>query len=281
MWLLWSVWPALAQAVAPGGEGYQPPQLPVDPFRPVIDGGAQLATESARIQPGTLAASHLSWAHAPLRWETPDGEASAVIQDAIALHLGARLSAGPLQLGVSAPAYLVVTGLGWEGSDTVLGDPSLQAKLAVWRDGYGAGLVGRLGLPLGASQRALGQPAISGELGLLGSGALGPVLASANLGVRLAPTAELGDLVVGDQLWIRGSASLELDPRWQPALELVAETPLADPDPSKRPLELLGALHHRWPQGPILHAGLGRGISAGIGAPSWRLVAGLTWRQHP
>ncbi|HHO53987.1 MAG TPA: hypothetical protein ENK18_24735 [Deltaproteobacteria bacterium] len=275
MWLSWLALGAQAQV---SGALPTTPQLPVDPFRPVVDGGAQLATESPRIHPGSLAASHLSWAHAPLRWQPLDGEIQAVIKDAVALHLGARFGAGPLQIGVSAPAYLV-TGLAWQGPDTILGDPLLQLKLSMWRETHGVGLIGRLSLPLGADRRALGQPAVSGEIGGLVGGLVGPLATTANLGIRLAPPSELGEIPIGDQLWLRGSASLELTPRWQPALELIAETALSDPDPSKSPVELLTVLHHRWSGGPILHLGLGRGLSTGVGAPSWRLIAGMTWRQ--
>ena len=72
----------------PGGQLYEPEQLNADPFRPALDPGALLATESAQVPEQLTVRADLTEAHNPLVWISENGEQVNLIGDALGLHLG-------------------------------------------------------------------------------------------------------------------------------------------------------------------------------------------------
>ncbi|MEO0603504.1 MAG: hypothetical protein AAF211_18845 [Myxococcota bacterium] len=266
MTLLLGALPALAQPVA------DLPAVASDLFRPSFDGGPFLVTESPRFDPGATGGLHLSWAREPLRIIV-DGEGAPVVENAVAVHLGARLAVGPLQIGIAAPGYVVAQ---VDGNRTVLGDPTLDAKLAAHGERLGGGLFVRLGASLGASAWQLGYPGPFADVGAIGDVTLGRVTLAANLGVRVTPTLDLGDVVLDDALWFRAAGSVAVSERVEPGIEIWGQRALTGEGPSVAPVEGLAQLRYRWPAGAALHAGLGTGLTSGVGAPRWRAVVGVS-----
>lgn len=248
------------------------PPVAADLYRPSYDGGPFLVTEVSHIPRGALGGLQVSWAREPLRIIV-DGETSPVVSDAVAVHLGARVGIGPLQVGVAAPGYVIAR---VDGNRTVLGDPTLDLKLATTTDRYGGGVVARLGTSLGASDWQLGYPGPFAELGAVGDLALGPVAVAGNLGVRFTPEQPLADIVIDDAFWFRLGASVEVRERWDPGLEIWGQRSLAA-GTAVTPVEALLQVRHRWPTGAAVHGGLGTGLTSGVGAPRWRLVVGASF----
>ncbi|MEM6929230.1 MAG: hypothetical protein AAF602_19985 [Myxococcota bacterium] len=266
MILLLGALPTLAQPIA------DLPAVASDMFRPSVGGGPFLVTESPPFDAGATGGLHLSWAREPLRIIV-DGEGAPVVDNAVAVHLGARVAVGPLQIGVAAPGYVVAQ---VDGNRTVLGDPTLDAKLAAHGERLGGGLFVRLGASLGASAWQLGYPGPFADVGAIGDVELGRVTVAANVGIRVTPTLDLGEVVLDDAFWFRVAGRVEVTDRVEPALEIWGQRALMGTGPSVAPVEGLAQLCYRWPAGPALHAGLGTGLTSGVGSPRWRAVAGVS-----
>ena len=230
------VWMTVALAATPADL----PEVPSDLFRPAIDGGPFLGVEVGTRADGPTAGLYGSWVRAPVRFDDGGGELVNVIDDALASHVGARLSLGPVQVGGSAPLYLVVRGLANPESRAVLGDPSLDVK-ATWRvKAWHFGALGRLGVPLGAASRQLGYPGPFVDVGGLAQLTAGSFQWVANLGVRITPTLQLGPLEVDDLLWGRLGGAFVRGP-WAVSAEVHGGIPLRGLDVTAAPVEgLLG-----------------------------------------
>ncbi|MBX2803787.1 MAG: hypothetical protein KTR31_39290 [Myxococcales bacterium] len=280
VWLAPAAW-----AQSPLDPDFVLPEVASDLFRPSVDGGPWLATESAHTDPGdVIAGAHLSWANRPLTW-TPDdpaqGDQVDIVSNALALHLGARVTLGPVELGAAAPAYLHTTGLGFDGSTTVLGDPTLQAKVGLSTVDLAGGALVKVGLPLGGASRQVGTPGPFWELGLLGQASVSSLQIGLNLGVRGVPEQTLDGTTVDDHLWGRLGVAWLVTERWIPALELVGQRRLSDGSASTTPLEMSLQLQHQLAAGPKLHVGVGPGLGNAVGTPSWRAVAGVILQRGP
>lgn len=266
-------------AAAALAQGSPSPQVAADPLRMALDGGPFLASDGAGAD-GFVAAARLSWAHRPLVFDPDDGPADDLLVDVVAVHLGASVRAGPLRVGLTAPAYLVASGASWDGQAPLLGDPILGAKLSACLTrgpNLILGLVGRAGAPLGASRRQLGYGGVFGEIGGLVALDAGPLHLALNSGVRFEPVQDLGAQLLDDAWWLRAGVAVDLSEAWVPAIEITGQRPLDGFVRGTGPLEGLIELRHRRPSGVAVEVALGRGLSSGIGAPEWRGVVGITY----
>lgn len=251
------------------------PAIPADPLRPVLDGGPFLATEEAVVTPGVVAAARISWAHRPLVFDPDDGPPVDLLREVVIAHVGASVGIGPVRVGISAPAVLVATGSEWSGSAPLLGDPTATAKVGAAVGPVGVAAVGRLGVPLGASARQLGYEDPFGELGAAADLRAGRWRVALNGGLRFEPAVDLGEQVLDDAAWLRAGVAWRAD-RFMPSLEVAGQRPLRGFVRGTGPLEGLASVRYAAPRGPSLELGIGRGLTSGIGAPAWRLVAGAT-----
>ncbi len=267
--------------LTPALPGYVAPDVSSERYRMVIDADRSLVTEHARIHSGWTARTELEWAHRPLSWVSSDDLVVHIVDHAVAANLGAAGSVGPVRVGVSAPAWLLTTGAVHEGPAMVIGDPTLDLKVAAVphpEAPFGAALVGRLGIGLGASARQLGQAGPFYEVGVAVDGRGGPLGGALNGGLRGVPDTAFGEVEVGDVAWYRGAVSVDVNDASAVFVEGFGEAPVASAVGNTVPLELLAGARFRDDGGFGVHGGVGRGITAGIGSPVLRLVVGVSWR---
>ncbi len=257
-------------------------QVDVQRFRPAAgDGpfaGLPLAAASG---PGV--ALWFDEARTPLAWRGPDGEATALLDGVSALDLAAWTAVGPALVGLDLPVVLQAR-LPSGNRGPFLGDAAVEARGALWRRcGAAVGAAARLTLPTGEPAAWLGAAGPTGEVRLLASDRLGALVLAASAGPRFGPRQAVVDLVVDDAL--TAAAGLAWEPRGGPlaaAFEVNAEAWLGQVPgtrpPGARPAEGLATVTWRPAPGLDAVAGLGAGLSAGIGSPRTRAVLALRWR---
>ena len=260
---------AWGQATYPDGV----PDVATDLFRPSMDGGPFLATESSGHAESAVATFATGWARRLLLVRI-DGAEEVLVEDALALHVGVRGGTRHVQLGVSAPAYpLVAT----DRVRAVLGDPTVDARLVTAGAHASAGLRLRVGGQLGGYLHQVGYPGPCGEIGALGEVRLGSLLVSTNAGYRWVPQQQLGEQVLDDVVWTHSAIGAQWD-GWAGSLEVMAQAQVIGGSASPRPaaVEALAGIQRRWDHG-LIRAGVGRGVTAGVGSPAFRLVLGVSW----
>lgn len=193
----------------------------------------------------------------------------------MALAATAAWGLGPVRLGVVAPAYLHSTGQG-ERRGSILGDPSLELRVARSKEGLGLGAAGRVVAPLGASSQQLGQAGWSYEVTGIADYSADRFWVGANLGFRGVPQVELPDVSLDDQLLYRVGAAWLPSETWSVSAELqgMATWSSLQSGAVGNPREILVS-GHKNTETRRLSFGAGVGQGVGIGAPRWRLVVGV------
>ncbi|MFT5582616.1 MAG: hypothetical protein ACI9VR_000192 [Cognaticolwellia sp.] len=264
---------AQAQSI-PGSTDYEPPALGVDYYRPSTDSQYALQVEDTHKPDDFVMGLETWWVRDPLVWYDNDGLRNPIVGDAMALAATAALGFGPVRVGMVAPVYLHSTGQG-ESRGSVLGDPSLELRVARSRDGLGLGAAGRLVAPLGASAQQLGQAGWSYEVSGIADFTGDSFWVGANIGFRGVPQVDLPDVSLNDQLIYRLGAAWVASPVWSVSGELQGFATLSalQSGATGNPREFL-ASGHRNTDTRRLSLGVGVGQGAGIGAPRWRVVLG-------
>lgn len=279
---------AAALAAAPGTAGFVAPSTAADPFRPAQDGAHALAVEDADTTTRIGARAVLSHARRPLVWLGDDGRSVDILRDVVALHLLASGGVGPVQIGVRAPFYMLVTSDLERPTGGVPGDPGLDLKVTLWSPeggapGVGVGLLGGVSAGWGGERLQLGAGGPSAELGAHGTARLpGDLYLLMNAGTRFVPAAALGAATADDRLWTRAALARSLPAGLGASAELLAEIPLpsagaALPLPVVEGL-VVGTLGDGV-DGPQGRLGFGVPLSTGPGTPALRLVAGVELRR--
>lgn len=277
-----------ALAAAPGTAGYVAPRLAADLFRPAQDGAHALVVEDADTTTRLGARVVASHARRPLVWHGGDGDSVDILKDVLAVHLLASAGFGPVQVGVRAPFYMLVTSDLDRPTGGVPGDPGLDAKVTLWSPegapaGVGLGLLGSLTAGWGGERLQLGGGGPSAEIGAHGTARLpGDIYLLANAGARFQPQAALGEASAGDRFWTRAAVARARPAGFGASAELIAELPLPA-DGASLPLPvieglLVGTLGDG-EDGPQGRLGVGMPLSAGPGTPILRLVAGVELRR--
>lgn len=250
------------------------PQVSSDGFRPVVDAGPYATVESGRLT-GPVVSLQSAWVNRPIRRIDPDGTIVPVITHALALHLGARSGFGPVQLGVNAPVYPVRIGPDDPRLQAVVGDPMAEALVVSPRTWGTVGALVRVGVPLGGADRQLGYPGPFGDVGGLLTFDRYVVKFAVNLGFRVTPTQRLGLVEFDDGFWARIGVSVPLRDRGGLAAEAFGGVSRRGPVADASPIELL--FSGRWAvrRGLMGWAGVGRGVSRGVGSPAVRVAVGL------
>lgn len=292
LWL-WMA-PVAAQAAGvPGTPGYVPDALDAEPFRPALDPGGLLTTESPAVAGRSSARADVWAAHNLLLWTPESGDAVALIGDTMTLHLAAGRTLGRTRIALSAPLHLLAGSETFDVPALIAGDVRLSVKrpLTGW-----LAVQGDLSAGMGGDAYQLGSSAPRAEASLA-AGRRGEQRALlANLGVRLQQATTLqtlsdGDLSLGNAAWYRVGVAQTLNPAH--TLEMTAELhgAIASGSISGQPLEAMLGLQQQPPPsgrddgeregdgGGRVRVGLGVGLRPGIGAPAWRLLVGVGHEQ--
>ncbi len=240
------------------------------------------------------AATSVVWTRAPVALSSA-GERNDLLDHVVTTEVSASYQfADLLQAGVSVPSHVAVV---WEGE---LLEPRL-GDMAVW---VRAPFEPQVGLPMRAAiffqmDLALGDPAhylgdpgggITGGLALE-TGLRAWTLAG-NLALRIQESTPLPGLTWGERLQVGVGARRLLVGPLDGAVELFGSGPVRvmDPDQAKLqavPIEVVassGVAVRPWGAGPwrvAVRAGVGRGLTLGLGSPRWRALMTLEVRQDP
>jgi hypothetical protein len=273
-----SALPLLLLAAAVAQQTPEVPELNAQLFRPSLDSRATLWTDDAS------EARHMAWqGRGALHWvddpfvlRSADGQELRVLGSALEMDLMGGITLRGARVGAWVPVFLHSSG-DLEAGGAALGDLGFDLKysLPVAADSpVGFAVTGRLGLPTSSSTLAIGAPGVSGELAAVVDLEVDQYLLAANLGTRFLPTSQLTNTTVDDQLFLRVGGGYAINDAGGFSVDLAASFPYTQGlvAPSATPVEaLLGGWFQ--PADPVVvRAGLGKGLSDGIGAPDWRAV---------
>ena len=252
-------------AAEPGDPGYRPPGLGTDLYRPEW-GCSSMGVVCPNPAGKWAAGATLSWANRPLLYWKDDVEL-AVIDQLLALQVGAGGRIGPFWFDINVPTVLFLSS---DYADPVylrLGDPSLQGR---WGgevvSGLTVGVYGRLVVPTSSDRLGLGEEGLSGRVGLSAAVEPGPLRVEAGSYLLLRRHRYEDGWWVGDMLGLQGSLSVDLPLR--PGVEAWLEVgPMRDLEAGTARGELLGSLSWKG-----LTVAAGAGILPGPGTPAWRII---------
>lgn len=260
-----------------------PAQLDAQHFRPSVDGQRLLWTDTSRrvgdhaMSVGAVASyARLPWVYVPAGQQ----EVVGVVTDVFQTDILATWGWGPVRVGVDLPIHLYANGEAGRGAG--LGDLALDVKgtlLDPEHFAVGVAAGSRLSLPTSVGPLALGERSVSWEGEAIVDAHLGDHLVALNVGVRIRPRNDLGDVVLDDQFVARLAGAWTLGPGGGLSAEMATRLNTGDliTNPAGLVVEgLIGGWVHTG-LGSRLNLGLGTGFSRGIGAPVARAVVGWTW----
>ena len=279
------MWALLAVA---GAQDLVVPDINSQLYRPPIDAERTLWAESSgaivdRVRFSPRVAVH--YAHKPLLFLPEDGTASTpVVSDVLQVNVVAPLAYDRFRVALDAPLYLFEDGALTDGA-TSLGDLGIDARVTLFdanTSPFGLGLHGRIDTPTATAQSALGDPGVSGEWVVSLTQTLGDrVHTAGNLGVRARPRSDLDNVVVDDSIVFRAGGGYRLGDGGL-SLDLAGHAGLLAMDRSAgTPVELLAGGWWSPNQHVALRAGVGRGLTEGVGAPLFRAVTMIAVQPRP
>lgn len=258
-----------------------------DPAGSTFDGQGGLQVESPTIgTPGDFYAGlQLVYAHDPIVSNSADGRTS-YLSDQFAMRLGGGYTLGKVvRFDVDVPIYPVVAipGAAFEGA--AFGDIRIGGVLPVLRlaDGpVGLGFKPFIVLPTGSTEAMVSSGGFSAGVKAAAEAKLGDQLvASANLGTLLAPATQFAGYDFGSTLDVGVGVAYLVNEQLRVGGEIDGAFGLAGGVDSyrKNPFELdvYGTYAHD--SGLVGTLALGTGLVAGVGAPDFRLVAGVGYHK--
>jgi len=262
----------------------QAQELNAQRFSPSVDGRAFVGVDDSAVGISGLGGQLLfNYAKDPFVYRYDDGRPDERILGTVGTaNLTAFYNLAPLRLGVDLPLHLLSSGYEVSGFRQI-GDIGIDGKIELLdrrKAPLGLALGARVDLPSGNGRTWLGEPGVlaTGKVDL----SYGRTwIVAANLGIAGGDHSSVGDVTWGTRArWGAGlSVPLPVDalPVW-----LVGE---ADGDylfaskgaAGAAPVELRGAARLEPTRNLLLTVGGGAGLTHGIGAPDYRLLAGVSW----
>jgi OmpA-OmpF porin, OOP family len=258
-------------------------------FKPTMDSRMTLWTEDS----GEIDDAHadarvlLSYVNDPLVF-IPKGsdETVAIVSDALQANVLGMYHIDRFRLGIDIPVYLLTTSEVAENG-AGLGDLALDGRVTFLDHddaAIGAALSGRLLLPTATVATSLGAAGLGGEISAHVDRKTDKLLLAANIGTRVnAPSTEvLENVDLGDQLIFRLGSGYAVTTDAGISLDLVGQINYSEPlkNPAGSPVEALAGGWLRATPDWVFRAGLGRGITPGIGSPTARVLFGIAYERE-
>ena len=281
---------ASAQAVTPG--------FGVDRFNPSERGSEWFVLDSLDMRGGARPALGIvgEYAYKPLVVYGTDGnERAAIVSSQFFLHAGGSLVLGDrLRVGFNLPMALansgdnaVINGQRLSGpGHAALGDMRFSADLRLFGV-YGSPLTiaagGQVFMPTGERNAYTGDERARGIVHAMAAGEIGMIVYGARIGVHFRDLEQSYDgSPVASELIFGASAGVRvLDRKLLVGPELYGATGVSSSDVafSKRatPLEVILGGHYTIGSDWRVGAGIGPGLSRGLGEPAVRIIASVEW----
>jgi len=284
--MLWML--ALGTALA------QNQNLPVSPdinsqlYRPTMDSRMTLWTEDTGEigDPHGNARVFLSYVNDPLVF-IPQGESDpiAIVSDVMQADVLAMYSLDRFRAGIDIPIYLL-TASEVAPNGGGLGDLALDGRITlVDHDDFPVGfaLGSRLTLPTATVQTSLGASGLGGEVVLLADRKMDKLLLAGNVGTRVNAQIQsnLNNVELGDQVFFRIGSGYAVATDAGISGDIVGQFNYTEPlsNAASSPVEaLLGGWVRAAPDW-VVRGGAGRGITAGIGAPTARVILSIAYER--
>ena len=274
---------AAAQAAEPLADGATP-TINAQTFRPSMDSHEFLrAVDSDLASEGFTGRGVLSYTQDPLQYTAWDGTTETLVGSIMQLDVMGGWTKDRFRLGVDVPILLRTFGSREEDA-TGLGDASVDAKYRLLDPAtspLGLAVSGRIGLPTGTTDGALGAGGFWGELTVSGDKQIVERLgAVVSLGVDFAPEQELENVTWGTRAVLQAGLAYTLSPRSGLAMELYTAGVLADfANERARPTELLlgGWTRLGERRGLLIHPGVAVGLNDAVSSPSFRAMVSVGW----
>ena len=261
-------------------------QAPIDAdvFQPTVQ-GRMMVTTDAQPDEGVGYAFQFTGQSArnPYVWiDRETGEETVVLSGFSGAVVGGASWRGNTRLGLDVPVYVTSGGPIAVGGPA-LGEARLHGRQVVVPGGderVGLALTGAVRIPLGRADSLLGPNSSQGEAGLVLDYAVGRTLWALNLGGRFgAPTTLHPSLRWGSQLHFGFGTAVALTEGVDLTAEVVGHTQFNDLFGYSQgsPIQTLGSVQVEPAEGLVLRVGGGVGLTDGVGAADWRVVAGVVW----
>lgn len=227
----------------------------------------------------------LNYSSRPLAEAFPDGTRNSIVDQQMALHLGAGIGLTEwIQVDLSMPLYLVndVTFQAEDRGGFAAGDLSLRPKFSFFNDEdsmIGLGAMIDLTFPTGSGDAFVGSGGFTATPKLLFDVRLGMVTLAANAGVLVQGSRRVQDFEASQQVVFGTGAELAfLEGMVQLGAEVTGKSDFSSIfGREETPLEgLLGAKINIDPGFTIMTAG-GAGLTPGVGTPEFRALLGVSW----
>ncbi len=289
---------AVAQDDFPDSDLLFVPDLQSQLYRPSVDAEATLWTDDSGGRTdsaytfGRFAANYINHPFV-VHYTGSDGSSRTIdlVKDALQVDVVAGLQYDRFRIGVDLPVYLFTrSDLADEGSG--LGDVAFDGRIGLIdhnTSGVGLAVGGRVTLPTasiaGPLGTADGKPGWQAQL--IVDKPIGRVLLAANIGYRGIPEQQMLNVIWDDQLmWRLGAGwrlsntlTLSADVAGAQVIRMLSWDDIAPPSRGAgTPIEALGGAKIGLGEALILDLGVGTGIGQGIGAPSFRIIAGIGYR---
>ncbi|MCB9763641.1 MAG: OmpA family protein [Alphaproteobacteria bacterium] len=255
-------------------------------FRPVTDGQRFFTLDDTTVGPAFTAGGSLmmNYAHDPFIYRYTDGrEDFPILSNVATADLVGWVNLPRVRVGVDLPLHLASTGYAVDGFRLVGDARVMGVGEIIERQGEGLGVAARAfwDVPTGNEAAWLGEAHTVVGAGAVGSYQWRGLLAVADLGLRSGTGQVFPDeLTLGPRLdWGMG-ANYAITDAIDASLELDGELILGGGTIGSRPAEALAGVRLRPYQDLIVHAGVGGGISRGVGAPDVRAVLGVSWNPR-
>lgn len=285
--LLWWMAMALAQS------DVAVPDVNAQLYRPPVDAQRTLWTESSgsvtpRLDVAPRLALHYAWRPLVYVIDTPverSGEVVRLVSDVLQANAIARVAFDRVRLAVDVPIYLYQAGdLTTNGAG--LGDLAFDGRVTVLDTDdapLGLGFHARVSVPSSTVDAPLGSSGLGGELWASATHHVGErITLAGNLGVAVSPRQDLQNVLIDDALVFRAGGAYLLSPEGGISVDLAGQTGLSGPGVSAgTPVEGLLGGWVQASQNVAIRAGVGRGLTSGVGAPLLRTVAMVAFQPRP
>lgn len=298
-----------AAFIAAPASAQEPGLFPAERFRPTLDREGFADVESATV-PGHLQFDLGLWAGyaaSPVTVSAIDDGSVQRIASLVNNRLGGSIVGqlglfDLLEIGLEIPATFYQDANIPNPNDPALaglvaadplasfgfGDLRLSSKLGIMKTGkHGLDLavMATFTMPTNAPQKNyFGEQDFTFTPELLIGRTSGALRVGANLGYRVRPTTQLGDLVVGSEFTYRAGLAYNFQPRFELPVELGGSISGSFADTSRlnqSPLEVLGTVVYNVADPLQMILGGGVGLVGGYGTPDWRGFAALRFSPRP